>query len=148
MVSLTKKIYFLCYHYNIIGKYSDIKTIGDGMDESNAKRLSTDYETSISTAVIADSNEKLDEITPLLHQTSISVPLSTKKIHNNNCNDSDMTKPNESVLHVRKSGSSSSSSHQRGEKMGHRKKSRSKSIRKTSTSYNLADSNLSDSDKN
>lgn len=96
----------------------------------------------------SDSNKRLDEITPLLHQASISPTLHEPMATHTNAEtiivngNARMVEP--STMHHK---SSSSKSHHHHNSTVYRKRFKTKSGRKMS-SYNVAESNLSDSDRN
>lgn len=134
-----------------LGKYSGIRSIGDDADEQSQRRPSPACDATskpTNSPPFADASQKLDEITPLLYQATISN--NQKQINGSNTIDGGGDSLNSSIgkhndSHYNRKGSSSS--HQHGNvKLGYRKKSK-KSNRKAAA-YNLADSNLSDSDKN
>lgn len=157
---------------SFIGKYSDFKSIIDSQDEANCSPPSGYLANSCGGTHSANNtniNLSLAEAQLLLHQASISStqqqqqPIyqnstkpgkitetqspsstTTANIINNNSTSNSGGKHSDSH-YFRKS--SSTSHHHGSAKTGYRKKNRSKSSRKAA-SYNLADSNLSDSDKN
>lgn len=131
------------------GKYSDMKN--DIPDDEHAHR--SQGVTKMETNSI-ETTKKLDEITPLLCQATISntsgVQQSPQIANPTSTDTTNGVKSLQSITerepHSRKSHSQHHSSTGSG-KSSHRKKFKTKSGRKAA-SYNLAENNFSDSDKN
>lgn len=133
------------------GKYSDFKHIPDdnGVPLRNSPKINGgggggDVMTD------ADANKRLEEITPLMHQASISATShEPTAMHTNSdaitMNGSARTVEPSTMHH--KSSSSSSKSHHHHSSTVYRKRFKTKSGRKL-PSYNVSENNLSDSDRN
>lgn len=132
----------------ISGKYSDFKSIDDKIDDPNSPPVSNNYITNHNgspgssngvNSSLSETSKRLDELTPLLNETSIN---STTPPYSNQIPVSNSTSGGRQndPQYFRKS----SSHHHASSKSGHRKKTKTKSSRKAA-SYNA---NFSDSDKN
>lgn len=109
------------------GKYSDFKNIKEDSSRTNGQKVNGG----------SLNDEKIDEITPLMHQATIS-PTNDETISNIYSTHKTSTKSHNHQVN----GTANSHSSSNGK--SHRKRFKTKSGRKLS-SYNVAENNLSDS---
>lgn len=140
----------------MLGKYSDYKNnIAEDKNKdqfSNYLPLKNGTTITNGTISMSEANTKLEEITPLLHQATISSTneLTTSEPIKNQSSITDfITNGNKQHEHISHKSSKSHhySSTNGNSKVVYRKRFKTKSGRKIS-SYNVTETNLSDSDRN